>query len=69
MLQRRNLVSADDNSNKPTINNENNFRPAGMEAGRGPPGRRAAGVQHLSVPLRRVLARALSLYRDRIDDL
>jgi len=26
-------------------------------------------VQHVSVPVRRVLARALSLYRDRIDDL
>jgi hypothetical protein len=34
-----------------------------IEAARGP---QSAGVQHVSVPLRRVLARALARYRDRI---
>jgi hypothetical protein len=36
-----------------------------IEAGRGP---QNPGVQHVSVPVRRVLARALALYRNRIDD-
>jgi hypothetical protein len=65
MLQPRNLVSANDNSNKPTLNNDNNFRLVEIEAARGA---QSAGVQHVSVPLRRVLARALSRYRDRIGD-
>jgi hypothetical protein len=34
-----------------------------IEVSRGP---QSAGVQHVSVPLRRVLARALARYRDRI---
>ena len=39
------------------------FRLVEIEAARGP---QTGGVQHVSVPVRRVLARALSLYRDRI---
>lgn len=35
-----------------------------IEAARGP---QNSGVQHVSVPVRRVLARTLSLYRERID--
>jgi hypothetical protein len=40
------------------------FRLVEIEAGRGP---QTGGVQHVSVPVRRVLARALSLYRERIE--
>jgi hypothetical protein len=36
-----------------------------IEAARGP---QNPGVQHVSVPVRRVLARTLSLYRERIDN-
>jgi hypothetical protein len=39
------------------------FRLVEIEASRGP---QTGGVQHVSVPVRRVLARALALYRDRI---
>lgn len=62
MLHRRNLVLAHDNSNKPTINRGDNFRLVELEAARGPQG---GGLQHVSVPVRRVLARALAAYRDR----
>jgi hypothetical protein len=41
------------------------FRLVEIEASRGP---QKGGVQHVSVPVRRVLARALSLYRDRIEN-
>jgi hypothetical protein len=39
------------------------FRLVEIEAARGP---QIPGVQHVSMPVRRVLARALARYRDRI---
>jgi hypothetical protein len=62
MLQRRNLVSANDKTNKPRLAPAD-FSLVEIETRRGP---QKTGVEHVSVPVRRVLARALARYRDRI---
>jgi hypothetical protein len=52
------------NYNSPELKPDD-FRLVEIEAARGP---QKSGLEHISVPVRRVLARSLSRYRDRIEN-